>query len=94
MTINPLESNEMTFVPSSPPESPAKKSDENSSSRIADGSPPKIAAISEKTESAIKISDPKTIANTTIIVNDEVNTKLLMLNNGQVLKVKKLPLPL
>ena len=71
VTINPLESNEMTFVPGSPP----SVNDSGSSSGGLEGQP----LISEAEAKQRKI------ANTTVIVDDEVKNNLLMLNNGQVL---------
>lgn len=68
VTINPLESNEMTFVPSSPPEI-------------------------RKNSNGLNVKDPRLIANMTVIVDDEVKSNLLMLNNGtnsQVVKQKGL----
>lgn len=69
VTINPLESNEMTFVPGSPP----SVNDSGSSSGGLEGQP----LISEAEAKQRKI------ANTTVIVDDEVKNNLLMLNNGQ-----------
>ena len=78
VTINPLESNEMTFVPGSPP----SVNDSGSSSGGLEGQP----LISEAEAKQRKI------ANTTVIVDDEVKNNLLMLNNGQVLHYKDHPL--
>ena len=67
VTINPLESNEMTFVP---------------------GSPPAVTIVNEADVEAEPLLDEaqqqqQRIANMTVIVDDEVNNKLLQLNNGQ-----------
>ena len=78
VTINPLESNEMTFVPGSPP----SVNDSGSSSGGLEGQP----LISEAEAKQRKI------ANTTVIVDDEVKNNLLMLNNGQGLHYKDHPL--
>ena len=59
VTINPLESNEMTYVPDSPPEVQHEVEDQ-----------PLLTQD--------KIKDPRLIANMTVIVDDEVNDKLLV----------------
>ena len=63
MTINPLESNEMTFVPGSPPSTGETSSLEHQ------------PLLSEEVKTQLS---PKSIANTTIIVDDEVNKTLLV----------------
>lgn len=42
------------------------------------GSPPEI----RKNSNGLSVKDPRLIANMTVIVDDEVKTNLLMLNNG------------
>jgi len=76
VTINPLESNEMTFVPGSPP----SVNDSGSSGGLE-----QQPLLSEAAEAK------RRIANTTVIVDDEVKNNLLMLNNGQVLHYKDHP---
>ena len=87
VTINPLESNEMTFVPGSPP-----YIDEQSNNGLALEHQPLLAVTYENQQkqqqnqqsplvvangSNLQKPSQRTIANTTIIVDDEVNKKLL-----------------
>ena len=81
VTINPLESNEMTFVPGSPP----SVNDSNQSSGANSGE--KAAGHHEQLLSEEE-AKRRILANTTVIVDDEVKNNLLMLNNGQVLHTK------
>ena len=91
VTINPLESNEMTFVPGSPP-----YIDETSSVAALEHQP--LLADSENQQpqnqqplvanGSSNRPSPKTIANTTIIVDDEVNKKLLGASEVQYYPLK------
>ena len=93
VTINPLESNEMTFVPGSPP-----YIDETSSVAALEHQP--LLAVTNENQqqqnqqplvangSSSNRPSPKTIANTTIIVDDEVNKKLLGASEVQYYPLK------
>ena len=93
VTINPLESNEMTFVPSSPPETTGFPDDPKhhnnttttSSTPATKGIPTTPGTGTTPDQPLLEAGlDPKRcIANTTVIVDDEVNAKL-MLSAGQV----------
>ena len=97
VTINPLESDEMTFVPGSPP----AVSGENQP--LLSGGQNNSTSGNNQTGNSNKFSagngnsmmSNRSIANMTVIVDDEVTTtnptaQLLLLNNGQVhLSVRK-----
>ena len=98
VTINPLESNEMTFVPGSPP-----YIDEQSNNGLALENQPLLAVTYENQQQQIQnqqsplvvangsnLQKPsqRTIANTTIIVDDEVNKKLLGASEVQYYPLK------
>ena len=98
VTINPLESNEMTFVPGSPP-----YIDEQSNNGLALEHQPLLAVTYENQQkhqqnqqsplvvangSNLQKPSQRTIANTTIIVDDEVNKKLLGASEVQYYPLK------
>ena len=99
VTINPLESNEMTFVPGSPP-----YIDEQSNNGLALEHQPLLAVTNENQQqqqiqnqqsplvvangSNLQKPSQRTIANTTIIVDDEVNKKLLGASEVQYYPLK------
>ena len=100
VTINPLESNEMTFVPGSPP-----YIDEQSNNGLALEHQPLLAVTYENQQQQQQIQNQqsplvvangsnlqkpsqRTIANTTIIVDDEVNKKLLGASEVQYYPLK------
>ena len=101
VTINPLESDEMTFVPGSPPavsgeNQPLLSSGQNNSTSGGNNQTGNSNKFS--TGNGNSMMSNRSIANMTVIVDDEVTTnngnnptaQLLLLNNGQVhLSVRK-----
>ena len=84
VTINPLESNEMTFVPGSPPTVPPTGS--GSGDSVNGENQPLLQNNQDRKWPEVKPGNgnlsERSIANMTVIVDDEVNH--LLLNNGQV----------
>ena len=98
VTINPLESNEMTYVPGSPP-----YIDEQSSLAALEHQPllavtcenpqqqqnsQQLPLVTANGSNLQQKPSQKTIANTTIIVDDEVNKKLLGASEVQYCPLK------
>ena len=92
VTINPLESDEMTFVPGSPPavsgENQPLLSGQNNSTSAGNNQTGNSNKFSAAGNGNSMMSN-RSIANMTVIVDDEVTTtnpttQLLLLNNGQV----------